>query len=133
MIQNLLKYHLAHLCNIAINWSFWIIITIFYHIIQWHYYINIFSINYFYFIYFTFTINKWSTVFKCYTFISFICLPCCCIISCSCNCYSSFNKYVCITIITLTRFWGCSLKSNVTVSIILSSWLIIYLNPSFCS
>ena len=31
-----------------------------------------------------------------YYFISFICLSCCSIISCSCSCYCSTNKYICI-------------------------------------
>ena len=75
------KLSRAHLCNIAINfqmlWNNY-----------WHYYIIIFSITYFCIIYFTFTINKWSTIFKNCVFISVLCLPGCCIVSCSSNCFT---------------------------------------------
>ena len=47
-----------------------VIITIFYQIIHCH----CCSIVYFYIIYFTFTINKWSTIFKHNTFFSSACL-----------------------------------------------------------
>ena len=62
------KLSRAHLCNIAINfqvlWNNY-----------WHYYISIFSIIYFCIIYFTLTINKWSTIFKyCPLFLYSACL-----------------------------------------------------------
>ena len=75
MIQNLLSYHLANLCNIAINLL--MILNNYHYILlnyTWHYYINAFSIVYLYIIYFTFTVNKWSTIFKYYTFTSSACL-----------------------------------------------------------
>ena len=92
-------YSYFHLCNIAINFQ---IFLNNYHYILLNYTLTLryryFSIIYFSIIYFTFTISNWCTVSKDSSFISFICLSD--FISCYNNCYSSFKKYVCITIIT---------------------------------
>ena len=83
---------------------FWIIIIIFNQIIRWHNNSKIFCIAYLNIIHFAYAVSEWCTIFKCYSFISFICLSFCCIISCSINCYLSFNKYIYITIITDLNF-----------------------------
>ena len=85
-------YSYFHLCNIAIKYCY--ILLNYTLTLRYRY----FSIIYFSIIYFTFTISKWCTVSKDSSFISFICLSD--FISCYNNCYSSFKKYVCITIIT---------------------------------
>ena len=66
-------------------------------IIDWHYYINVFSMAHFFIVYFTYKISKWSTIVNYYIFVSII-RSCCC--SCVSNCYSSFTKYVRVIIIT---------------------------------
>ena len=67
-------------------------------VIHWHYYIIIFSIIYLGIFYFAYAISKWSTNFKYYFFISIIWFG---ISTCSIiNWYISFNKYICITVIT---------------------------------
>ena len=69
-------------------------------IIHWYHYIIIFCITYLCLIYLTYAISKLFNIFKCYLFVCSIHWSCCSICSCSSNCYSSFNKYVCITFTT---------------------------------
>ena len=51
---------------------FWIITTVLYYVVHWHYYINVFCIIYLFIIYFAHAIRKWSTILKYYFFISII-------------------------------------------------------------
>ena len=55
-----------------------------------HYYINVICMVYFFIVYLTYAISKWSTILKFYVSFSVIRVCCC---SCVWNCYSSFNKY----------------------------------------
>ena len=97
-------YYLAHLCNIAINFQMFLN--------SYHYILSNYTLvllyqylqHYLFMYYFTSAFNKQSTIFKYYTFISFICFCSCSIISWSSNCYFSCNKYVCTTIITQITF-----------------------------
>ena len=61
------------------------------------------------FIYITYAVSK---CLKYYSFISFICSLSSIIISFSSNCYSSSNKYLCITIITQIWPYHWTLKFN---------------------
>ena len=88
---------------------FWIL---FLQVLHWHQNINSLGIIHLYIIYvsYTFIFLEWCTVFKYYFYICIICISIC---SCSiCSCYSSVNKYVLISIITLTRFYHWSFKFN---------------------
>ena len=88
-----------------------------------HYYIKFLGVIYLCIIYFGYEISKWSPIFK-YQF--FICIIYCCFCSYLVwNCYSSFSKYVCILIITLTWSYHGRFKSNVTI-VISSFWFIIF-------
>ena len=95
--QNLLSYRWAHLCN-AMNFQM-ILSSSCYTLYNYTLALLYLGIIYFCIVYFTFAISKWSTIFKYYTFIFSIFSSCCGSNSRSSNCYSSFNKYVCITII----------------------------------
>ena len=85
---------------------------------------------YFFIVYFTYAISKRINIFK-YYFFSSIIRVCCC--SWVFDCYSYYNKYVSITLITYN--WPChwSSKSNLVISIIPSSCIISYFNPTFDS
>ena len=83
-------------------------------------------------IYFTYAVGKWCIVFKYCFFIISIYHYCYCVYSLSYNCCSSFNKYVCITVITKTWLQHDSLKFNLTIGVICSTCIIIYILV-FCS
>ena len=85
---------------------------------------------YFSIVYFTYAISKRSNIFKYYFFASFIRVCCC---SWVFDCYSCYNKYVSITIITKTWPFNWSSKLNLTISIRPSSRVISPFNPTFDS
>ena len=72
-------------------------------------------------------VSEWCTICKYFS----IYLACCIICFCSNNCYISFHKYVCTTIITQTWFYYRDLKFDLTIGVIRSTWVIIYFNPIF--
>ena len=75
--------------------------------------LKILGIIYLYDIYFNCTVSIGCTVFKHYLLIISICRYCCCTCYFSNNCYS-FDKYVCMILITKTWLQHCSLKYNLT-------------------
>ena len=53
----------------SISIDFLIFLAIFYQIIYWHYYIDVFSVIYLCIIYISYEISKWSTIFKYFLYI----------------------------------------------------------------
>ena len=103
MIQALSYYHLDDPYKITINVLDYLNC---YHCILLNYtlathYLLHYLCEYFYT---TYTLCKWQTIFNYCTFFSFTCFFCSVIISFSSNYYSSTNKYVCITIITIITY-----------------------------
>ena len=84
------------------SWCFQIIMAIFKQNIHWHHNIYMFCIIYLSIIYFTYAVSEWCTIFKYYT-----------------------------SIITETWPLHWSFKFNLTISVIRSTWIIIYFNPIF--
>ena len=84
-------------------------------------------------IYFADAVSKWRTILYFYLFIFFVCISCFCIWSCLNNCYGSLHNYVGITVVAKTWLWHCSFDLYLTVCVLYSTFIIIYLNLIFCS
>ena len=72
----------------------------FYDIIHWHYYMDVFSIIYLCIAYFAYAVSKWSTISKCYLYV--VVPSACCWCS---NCYSSAHEYIDLNIEVLNLIW----------------------------
>ena len=116
---------MAHLYNIAINFLMFLYD---YHYILLNYSLASQLQSIFYVAY---VVPKWHQIFKYYSFISFICSFCSIIICFSSNCYSSPNKYVCITIIIKNLPYHLSFKVNLIIFVISSIRFILYFQPDF--
>ena len=62
---------------------------------------------------------------------SCVCIPYCCICSCSHDWYRSLHQYVQITVVTKTCRQHHNLKRDLTFCILCSICIIIHLNPAF--
>ena len=124
MILSLLYYHVVHLSRCF--WKSYHYILI---IIHWYHYIISFCTTYLCIIYFTYAASKFFNIFKYHLFIYSIPYSCCCMGSCSSNCYNWFNKCECIKnlikIRVVSLIWSFALQ-------VPRAWIYIF-NPVTCS
>ena len=73
-------------------------------------------------------VSKNWKIFRCYLFVSFVCLSSGRICFCCGNYYSPLHKYVCIIEVADTLLQHCSLEFNFTICIVSSARWFIHLN-----